>query len=75
VHELIAKAKLILCWLTHYAGLVTMVILHHVLQMLSWSNESLYWNVLALCKRYQINSLLSIARSLLRLFFKVGYSS
>ena len=49
VSELPTEANLILCLLTHYAGLVTMVVLHHVIYILSRSYQSLNGNVLALC--------------------------
>jgi hypothetical protein len=47
--------------LTYNTCLVTVVILHHILNMLSWSNESLNWYIFAFGKRNQIDSLLSIA--------------
>jgi hypothetical protein len=47
--ELPTIAYLVLCLLTHYTGLVAVVVLHHVIYILSRSNQGLNRNILALC--------------------------
>ena len=49
VHELIADTKFILSRLTNNTCLMAMVILHHILCILSWSNKSLNWYIFAFC--------------------------